>query len=248
MMVSCQHGARDEAGWAWVAARSRSGSKSLDIARPIAANGCVPSSRPKANPSCHVVPTLAAVLCCAFACATRDRAPEASAVPSAAGPAAVASNAASTSGKPADRDAPDASTPLVPDSGEHRLAQSASGPDGGSKAVPSISSPCVLHAGQGKRKTRTIRRPGAATAQISRASCSANAECIATKGTDTVGDGFVRLDCTERSCTCSFEPSAPAPAKPWTSSFEISSPCSTSGQALQLIVERCMHGMVVAHP
>jgi hypothetical protein len=118
-----------------------------------------------------------------------------------------------------------------------------------SPPIATISAPCVLHASEGKQHTHKVRLPGGAGASEKQdASCSANAECIATKGQETAGDGFVHLACTDRTCTCALEalPSSQANASRFT--FEISSPCTTSSQALQLVVERCMPGMTVTHP
>lgn len=75
-------------------------------------------------------------------------------------------------------------------------------------------------------------------------SCSANAECILKKGQETLGDGFVRLDCTETTCTCALELLSPL-AVPSTSSIALPAPCTTASQALELIVEHCMSGMTV---
>jgi hypothetical protein len=173
---------------------------------------------------------------CVFGCATRDRSPGATPAPP-----TVAATAAPPTGTP-DAQAPDV--------GSLRVEQApSSAPDGGAKIVGPVSSPCVLHAGNSHRKTRTVRRPGGqVTAEPERGSCSANAECIANKGHDTAGDGFVRLDCTDRSCRCSIEPSGPSGGKSSTTTFEASSPCTTSARAMQLIVEQCMPGLIVIHP
>jgi hypothetical protein len=126
---------------------------------------------------------------------------------------------------------------------DHAPAAKASPP------IASIASPCVLHASEGKQHTHKVRLPGGALAsEEQHGSCAANAECIATEGQENPGDGFVHLVCTDRTCTCSVELLPSSPTKPSTLTFSLSSPCTTSSQALQLIVERCMPGMTVTHP
>jgi hypothetical protein len=121
--------------------------------------------------------------------------------------------------------------------------------DGGSEAYAPISSPCVLHSGQANKHTHRIRLPDGSVGKESvHGSCSANAECIAKLGSDSVGDGSVRIECSGHSCTCRLEPLA-SQVEPITSTFELDAPCMTSGGATKLLVERCMSGMtVVSHP
>jgi hypothetical protein len=103
----------------------------------------------------------------------------------------------------------------------------------------------VLHAGQGNKHTRRVRSPGdGAGTETVHGSCSANAECIVKKARQTTGDGFVRLECSERACTCRLEPLV-SHVQPITSTFGLSAPCTTSSEALKLLVERCMPGMTV---
>jgi hypothetical protein len=203
-------------------------------------NGMASSTEKRS--SRHAVLMVTGAFLGVLACATRDRAPG-----GAASPVVLSAPSANMGSAATDRAVPDAGSPHGADAGTDRLRpSSAAALDGGVKPS-SITSPCVLHAGQGKRQTLTFRPAGApAKTEAPRGSCSANAECIATQGHETLGDGFVRLDCTDLACACSLEPLPSSRTKPNTSSFELSSPCTTSGQALQLIVERCMPGMVVA--
>jgi hypothetical protein len=106
----------------------------------------------------------------------------------------------------------------------------------------------VLHASDGKRRTHKVRLPnGASLREEQHGSCSANAECIATHGQETPGDGFVSLACTERACTCTLEPMPSSRTKPSASTFESASPCATAEQATQLMVEHCMTGLTILH-
>ena len=75
-------------------------------------------------------------------------------------------------------------------------------------------------------------------------SCAANAECILVHGKTTVGDGFVSLDCVEHSCKCSID-SIAQQAESRTLKFELATPCTSSSEALKMMVEHCMEGMTV---
>jgi hypothetical protein len=176
---------------------------------------------------------LATVVVCVLGCATRGR----------------SSCAAPTAGNQATVVTADAGPRRAVDAQPKRVEPGmASLPDGGVKPVGPISSPCVLHAAQGKRQTREVRLPGgAAGPEEQHGSCSADAECIATNGQETPGDGFVYLTCNERTCTCLLEPLRSSRSRhiTITFTFALSAPCATSGLALDLIVERCMPGMTV---
>jgi len=117
--------------------------------------------------------------------------------------------------------------------------------DGGSETHLPISSPCVLHSGQANKRTHRSRLPdGSIGLESVGGSCSADAECIAKKGQQSVGDGFVRLQCSERACTCQLEPLT-SRMEPITFTFELEAPCTTCSEAMKLIVQRCMPGMTV---
>ncbi len=166
------------------------------------------------------------------------------------GPAATATGGPSTRSSAPSGDVPTALGPdasLVVGARVKQPAVTDAGSSADGVAVPHapISSPCVLHAGQAQKHTRRVRLPGGGVGLESvHGSCSANAECIVKKAQETSGDGFVRLECSERACTCWLEPIASNTA-PITSTFELSAPCTTSSEAFNLIVERCMTGMTV---
>ncbi|MBN1608631.1 MAG: hypothetical protein JW940_18525 [Polyangiaceae bacterium] len=141
---------------------------------------------------------------------------------------------------------PSAPTAVAPASAAVDAAADApASSNAGAEPVAHITSPCVLHAGEGTRHTRKIRLPGgAAGPESSSGSCSANAECLLDQVQATAGDGSVRLECSGRFCTCSAESISPRDANS-SFTFELAAPCTTSSQALDVIVERCMVGMTV---
>jgi hypothetical protein len=113
------------------------------------------------------------------------------------------------------------------------------------KLVSLVSSPCVLHAADAKQHTsRTRSADGQVTETGPTGSCAANAECILVHGKSTVGDGFVSLDCVEHSCKCSID-SIAQQAESRTLKFELATPCTSSSEALKMMVEHCMEGMTL---
>jgi hypothetical protein len=117
--------------------------------------------------------------------------------------------------------------------------------NGRPKLVSRVSSPCVLHAADAKQHTsRTRSADGQVTEAEPTGSCAANAECILMHGKSTVGDGFVSLVCVERSCKCSID-SVSQQAESRTLAFELATPCTSSSEALKMMVEHCMAGMTV---
>lgn len=212
----------------------------LDIARLIQPNVAVASSHTGNKAARHATSMVAAAVVCLLACAKRDHVaatgPSPPPFPTATGIAvAHAPLDAST-----DRAADVRPEPLVEPKDVAR--------DAGVGPARSISSPCVLHAGEGKRRTHKVRLPsGVRLPEEQHSSCSANAECIATHGQQTPGDGFVSIACTERTCTCTLEPLQSSRTEPSTSNFEIASPCATADKAMRLMVQHCMTGMTVLH-
>jgi hypothetical protein len=110
---------------------------------------------------------------------------------------------------------------------------------------PTISSPCVLHAGESrKRKREVIGAVPKSEPTSFNASCSFNAECIRQHGVTSPGDGFVDLECSNKNCSCVRRLLSPS-VEPTTTTFELEVPCATTETAQRLIRERCMVGLTV---
>lgn len=112
---------------------------------------------------------------------------------------------------------------------------------GGSLSTALVFSNCVLHAG----KFETVKEPfeGAPGGTFVVNACSYDAECIARKGADTPGDGFVDLSCNGDRCKCRLEPlTPPGPIQV----VDFGASCASLGDARRLLLERCMKGMHLA--
>jgi hypothetical protein len=72
---------------------------------------------------------------------------------------------------------------------------------------------------------------------IQEGSCSLSAECVATRGKDTPGDGFVDLTCENGLCTCRLEPLVPAGEA---QEFSFRATCTTVEEADRIMLERCL--------
>jgi hypothetical protein len=117
--------------------------------------------------------------------------------------------------------------------------------DGTESLVAVITSPCVLHTSDVTSRKHQYRLPnGVVRSESPKGNCFADAECVRKHGEGTTGDGFLRLKCKERSCTCEIE-SLASNAEPKAFAFELLAPCTTSEQAFDVLVDRCMKGMTV---
>jgi hypothetical protein len=98
---------------------------------------------------------------------------------------------------------------------------------------------CVAHASQAQAIAATRGGPdGAVVQERPIGSCAADAECIQERGATTPGDGFARLSCEGRSCTCSVESLSPDQKK--TFRVELDAPCTTGAQAKAILFDRCL--------
>ena len=111
--------------------------------------------------------------------------------------------------------------------------------------VAGLTSPCVLHTSDVTSRKHQYRLPnGVVKSESPTGNCFADAECVRKHGEGTKGDGFVRLACKERSCTCEIEQLDPNEV-PTAFAFEVLTPCTTSKQAFDILVDRCMQGMTI---
>jgi hypothetical protein len=109
-----------------------------------------------------------------------------------------------------------------------------------------VLSNCVLHAGDAATTDQTAVTPGEGQDTThGDSACSYDAECVAERGVETPGDGFVALRCgTGGDCSCRIEPSAPASAAV---TFSFRSSCTTLDEGRRLMLDHCMKGMGLAH-
>jgi hypothetical protein len=110
--------------------------------------------------------------------------------------------------------------------------------------LPPVFSGCVLHAGESSAKGQREKLPGGQLGAAT-GSCSYDAECIRERGKSYPGDGLVSLECEAQRCTCTLEPLEPK-GKPIVFEVTLDGPCTSTTQARDLIVARCMVGMELA--
>lgn len=108
----------------------------------------------------------------------------------------------------------------------------------GASPGPVRLSPCVLHAGEIRSEVRQERRPGGQPGPSTRmTSCYMNADCIAQRGTENPGDGFVEIQCEGRNCKCRIESLGHPPV---TRELAFEADCETSEQVDELLRSRCI--------
>lgn len=95
-----------------------------------------------------------------------------------------------------------------------------------------ITTACVLHAGSAQGHSDSSGNKSG--------SCDYGAECSATPGKATPGDGDVGMKCEEKSCSCSWSSSD---GRMFDEPFTIAELCMDTDMAKRLFMEHCMKGL-----